>query len=130
MPFVRYDIRDYAEAGAPCDCGRGLPVAARIAGRVNNMLVTREGGRYWPVFGIRVLQERAEIRQHQFVQTAFDLVEARLVATARLAPQVEESMCRQMASRLPAGIRVQIVYVDSIARGAGGKYEDFRSEVA
>jgi phenylacetate-CoA ligase len=130
MPLVRYDIRDYAEAGAPCDCGRGLPVAARIAGRVNNMLATREGGRYWPVFGIRALQERAEIRQHQFVQTRFDRVEARLVTTARLAPEVEESMCRHMESRLPAGIRVQIVYVESIARGAGGKYEDFRSEVA
>jgi phenylacetate-CoA ligase len=33
MPLIRYAPGDYAEAGAPCDCGRGLPVLTRIAGR-------------------------------------------------------------------------------------------------
>ncbi len=30
MPLLRYDIGDYAEVGAPCPCGRGLPVLKRI----------------------------------------------------------------------------------------------------
>ena len=25
MPLIRYELRDYAEAGGPCPCGRGLP---------------------------------------------------------------------------------------------------------
>ena len=33
MPLLRYAPGDYAEAGAPCDCGRGLPVLNRIVGR-------------------------------------------------------------------------------------------------
>ena len=34
MPLIRYDIGDLAELGAPCPCGRGLPVIRRFAGRV------------------------------------------------------------------------------------------------
>ena len=33
MPFIRYDTGDFATAGAPCDCGRSLPVLAQIDGR-------------------------------------------------------------------------------------------------
>lgn len=130
MPIVRYDIRDYAEAGAACDCGRGLPVARRILGRVNNMLVTADGERYWPLFGMRAMLDFAEVRQHQFVQKAFDLVEARLVTAGRPPAEMEERMRRHMSARLPPGVRLEIVYVDGIPRKAGGKFEDFISEVA
>lgn len=33
MPLIRYDLGDYAKMGAPCSCGRGLPVLTRILGR-------------------------------------------------------------------------------------------------
>jgi phenylacetate-CoA ligase len=33
-PLIRYDLGDRAEVGAPCACGRGLPVIARVLGRV------------------------------------------------------------------------------------------------
>lgn len=37
-PLVRYELGDYAEAGAACACGRGLPVITRIPGRERNRL--------------------------------------------------------------------------------------------
>jgi phenylacetate-CoA ligase len=33
MPLLRYDVGDTAEVGAPCPCGRGLPVLTRIIDR-------------------------------------------------------------------------------------------------
>jgi phenylacetate-CoA ligase len=33
LPLVRYETGDYAEAGEPCACGRGLPVIKPILGR-------------------------------------------------------------------------------------------------
>ena len=33
MPLIRYDVGDDAEVGAPCLCGRGLPVLTRIVDR-------------------------------------------------------------------------------------------------
>ncbi len=128
-PLVRYEIGDYAEVGEPCPCGRGLPVLRRILGRVRNMLVTRDGARYWPSFGQRGFAEIAPVLQFQMVQKSYDLVEARLVTRTALSASEEERLRERVASHLPPGIRVMVARVERIARGAGGKYEDFVSEV-
>jgi phenylacetate-CoA ligase len=129
MPLLRYDIADYATVGARCPCGRGLPVLQRIVGRVRNMLVTADGKRYWPTLGTRAVADAAPIRQYQLVQKAFDRIEVRLVAAQRLDTAQEEKVCALLQSRLPAGFQFSFVYCDVIAAGAGGKFEDFISEV-
>ena len=130
MPLLRYDIADYATVGAPCPCGRGLPVLQRIVGRVRNMLVTADGKRYWPTLGTRAVADAAPIRQYQLVQTAFDRIEVRLVAAQRLDAAQEEKVRALLQSRLPAGLQFTFVYCDAIPASAGGKFEDFISEVA
>jgi phenylacetate-CoA ligase len=129
MPLVRYEIGDYAEPGEPCACGRGLPVLRRILGRVRNTLVTADGRRYWPVLSTRKLLDIAPIVQHQFVQTAYDLIQVKLVTAAPVGPEQEDGMRRHLLSQLPAGMRLQFAYVETIPRNAGGKFEDFVSEV-
>jgi phenylacetate-CoA ligase len=129
MPLVRYDIGDYAELGEACGCGRGLPVLRRILGRSRNTLVTASGERHWPAIGQRQLLDIAPIVQHQFVQKAFDLLEARLVTATPLAPETEQRLRRHIADRLPSGVRVQLTYCDRIERHASGKFEEFVSEV-
>lgn len=129
-PMVRYDIGDYAEVGEPCSCGRGLPSLQRIIGRIRNMLVTKDGGHYWPAFGMRGLSEKMPVIQHQFVQKEFDLIEARLVTGRRLTAEEEDEVRRLLLGRLPGTFRIDFVYCEQIPRGAGGKFEDFISEVA
>jgi phenylacetate-CoA ligase len=129
-PLIRYDIGDYAEVGEACSCGRSLPVLKRIVGRIRNMLVTAGGKRYWPTFGQRTFAKIAPVLQHQFVQKTVDLVEARLVVPGALTTEQEQRLQAHIASNLPSGIRVVVVRVDSIPRGAGGKFEDFVCEVA
>lgn len=130
MPLVRYDIGDYAEAGEPCDCGRGLPVLRRILGRVRNMLTTADGRRYWPVFGTRALMDAAPLAQYQFVQKTHDLVEVRVVANPPLTAAQEAVFCARVLSMLPPGMSLRVVHCESIARGASGKYEEFLSELS
>ena len=130
MPLVRYDIGDYAEVGEACPCGRGLPVLRRILGRVRNTLVTADGQRFWPTFGKRALAAVAPIRQYQFVQRSFELVEARLVAATPLTTEQEDHVRRSIQSQMPDGVHLAITYRDRLERGAGGKFEDFVSEVA
>lgn len=124
-PLVRYEIGDFAVPGQPCACGRGLPVIERVLGRVRNLLVTADGRRYWPTFGVRSLGEVAPVRQAQFVQTAFDRLEARLVCSAPLTAAQHAAIKQRVTDRLPRGFEVTLVTVESIARGAGGKFEDF-----
>jgi phenylacetate-CoA ligase len=129
MPLVRYELGDYAEAGAPCPCGRGLPVLKRIIGRVRNMLVTATGERYWPAIGSRRFANVAPVLQYQLAQLDFDSIEARIVTAAPLTVAQEDGLRRVLLSRLPAGFRVTLAYRDRIPRSAGGKYEDFVSEI-
>jgi phenylacetate-CoA ligase len=129
-PLVRYDIGDYAEVGEPCACGRGLPVLARILGRTRNLLTTADGRRYWQLFGMRTAMDVASLLQHQFVQKAYDLIEARFVVREPLTQDQESRIRELILSRLPPGFRVEIIYVDRIARAASGKFEEFVSEVS
>ncbi len=128
-PLVRYEIGDYAEVGAPCSCGRGLPALSRIIGRARNMLLMADGGQFWPAFGLRGLTETLRIRQHQIVQKTFDLIEARLVVEVPLDESQEYQLRTRLLSRAPPGFRMEIVYCDAIQRSAGGKFEDFICEV-
>ena len=130
MPLVRYEIGDYAEVGAPCACGRGLPTLERIVGRVRNMLVLSDGRRYWPVFGARALMDIAPVRQYQFVQTSFERIEARLACDTRLSPAQEAAFRERVLSMLPSGLALDFQYVDAIPRAASGKFEEFVSEVS
>jgi phenylacetate-CoA ligase len=129
MPLIRYEIGDLAEVGAPCVCGRGLPVLTRIMGRVRNMLVLPGGGKCWPAFGLRGLPGDFPVKNFQFVQREIDLIEARLVASRKLTPDEEVLLRRQLLTRLPDVFRFTFSYCDEIPRGAGGKFEDFISEL-
>jgi phenylacetate-CoA ligase len=43
LPLIRYDQGDIAVAGAPCPCGRCLPVIDRIAGRTADVFTHPDG---------------------------------------------------------------------------------------
>lgn len=93
------------------------------------MLVTAEGERYWPTFGTRSPALYASIRQCQFAQIEYDLIEARLVTAAALPAAQEDGLRALILSRLPPGFRLSFAYREEIARSAGGKYEDFVCEI-
>jgi len=127
-PLLRYEIGDYAEVGPPCKCGRGLPVLARVQGRVRNLVRTPDGRRYWPV-SLGQIRKVTPIIQAQFVQTAPDAVELRIVCSRDLsAGEIEEATTRTRQA-LGYPFQVSIVQLAEIPRGPTGKYEEFLSLV-
>lgn len=128
MPLIRYDIGDHAQAGEPCACGRGLPVATRILGRVRNMLTLESGGKVWPLIGYRY-HELAPVRQFQVIQTAPGEVELHLVVDRALSSEEEQRVRAHLLDRLGHPLRVRLVYRDALPRSPGGKFEDFISMV-
>jgi phenylacetate-CoA ligase len=129
-PLIRYAIGDYAEVGAPCGCGRGLPVLKRVLGRVRNMLTLPDGRRIWPRLSETRYEEVAPIRQYQVVQRARDRLEVRLAAERALTASEEAKLADLIRARLGhPGFQFDFSYHARIARTAGGKYEDFKSEI-
>ena len=127
-PLLRYEIGDYAEVGGPCPCGRGLPVLARVQGRVRNLVRTPDGRRYWPVALGRIRRVRTII-QAQFVQTALDTIELRVVLSGPLDEATTEATRDHTRAALGHPFNVVVVPVTEIPRGPTGKFEEFLSLV-
>ncbi len=132
MPFIRYDIGDYAEVGSPCACGRGLPVLRRILGRRQNMLIMPSGEKRWPLLSsgdIQTLLVLAPIDQYQFLQRSLEVIELRLAVKRALTPAERGELCQWVRNKFGHPFEVAITLHEEIPRTAAGKYEDFISEV-
>lgn len=127
MPFIRYEIGDYAEVGGPCSCGRGLPVLHRVLGRVRNMVIYPTGERKWPYLGETRYADIAPVRQYQLVQTLVDRIEARFVVDRPLTVAEEGALASHIQSELGYPFRIDFVYREAIPRSANAKFEDFIS---
>lgn len=129
-PLIRYALRDHAEAGAPCPCGRGLPTLSRILGRNRNMLTLPTGGQSWPTVGFREYRDIAPVRQYQLVQNSLEEIEVRFVVERPLTAAEEARLAAVIQAALGHPFRLKFVYfAGEIPRGPGGKFEEFISRV-
>jgi len=129
MPLLRYETGDYAEVGAPCPCGRGLPTLARIAGRKRNMLVLPDGERRWPLSGFRKYRDIAPIRQYQLVQHDPERIEARFVVDRPVRAHEEQRLRAVIREATGYPFEIEFAYLESFPPALSGKFEDFLSLV-
>jgi phenylacetate-CoA ligase len=121
MPLIRYAIGDRGKVAmedASCPCGRTLPALAGIEGRVNDLLVTRDGRQiYWlnPIFyGLPV-------REAQIIQETLDRVQIRYVAAPAFTSEAERMIINRLQARMGA-VEVTMERVDEVPRSANGKF--------
>lgn len=129
-PLIRYEIRDYAEVGPPCPCGRGLPVLKRVTGRQRNMLVLPSGEKCWPITGFPRYKEVAPIRQFQFIQHSLAEVEMKLVCDRPLTGEDERRLTEIIQAGLGHPFAIRFTPMALIPQGPNGKFEEFISLVA
>ncbi|MDO9171856.1 MAG: hypothetical protein Q7W29_08495 [bacterium] len=130
MPFIRYRTGDLAIAtDERCRCGRGLPLIARVEGRVSELIVGLNGQVYacpGPTFWTAGV---TGIHQLQIYQGSRERVELRVVP----GPQWSEESARGLTARfreLLGDVQVEIVMRDEIPVAASGKYRFAISEVS
>jgi phenylacetate-CoA ligase len=127
-PLIRYELGDYAEVGAPCPCGRGLPVLKRIMGRYRNLLTLPDGTRRWPRLGYETsLQSIAPIELMQMIQTGLDEIKVRLVMARPLSDTEQQRLTTFIRDNLGHPFRLHFEYADTIRNPANGKLEQFIS---
>lgn len=130
MPLIRYELGDYAEAGDPCDCGRGLPVISRIHGRRRNMLVLPDGRRHWPSMPSALWLSVAPIEQFQVIQVDPGTLDVAYVMARPLSATEAARLEEALAERFSHRFTIRWSRVESIPRSEGGKFEDFVSRLA
>lgn len=128
--MVRYDIRDYAQAGSVCACGRGLTVLSRIMGRVRNLMTLPDGRTFWPLFGMRKFGELAPIHQMQFVQTHLDALLIRYVCERPLTESERLAVSSRVCAMIEYPLRISFERsMSPLNAGTGFKFEEFKSLV-
>lgn len=128
-PLIRYEIGDYAEAGGPCPCGRGLSVLNRVVGRGRNMLVLPSGDRVFPMLPSKPLATIAPIRQMQVIQHTVGAIEVKLVMPRPLTADEDAALRAYFTASFIHEFDLTFTYVDEIPRTPGGKYEQVVSRV-
>jgi phenylacetate-CoA ligase len=122
MPMVRYLNGDRATySGAPCSCGRGLPLLQSVDGRVLDLIQTPDGRHVPGEFFVYAMLDWPTVRQWQVVQTAADCVEFRLVVSEPFTPAMRERLMSKVRSTAGTALRVEIHEVDVIPPTPSGK---------
>lgn len=130
MPLIRYRLRDFAEVGEACECGRGLPVLKRIVGRQRNMLTLPDGRQRWPSFPASAWTEVAPVRQFQLVQHDLERIEARLVCARPLQTSEEQALRAMLMQQFGHPFRIDFTCLERLETTPNSKYEDFVSRIA
>jgi phenylacetate-CoA ligase len=134
MPFINYEIGDWAMAGESCPCGRGFPTLVSLEGRLGEVLHTPTGRTVLPIALCRFLNIRARahpyIWEYQAVQTVPEHVLFRVVPTARLTPDRVDWLRAELEGFLGPGVSVIVEPVARIPVEASGKRLLVRSDVA
>jgi phenylacetate-CoA ligase len=129
MPFIRYEIGDYAVAGpAKVKCPIRLPTLSRVLGRYRNTFTLKDGRIIYPYVDIGRFRDYIPFGQVQVVQTDYDALEVRYVPI-RDAKADEAGLQAYLREAIDPSFNVRAVAVDAIPRSASGKFEDFLSLV-
>ncbi len=121
MPLIRYETGDRATMAAEaCACGRSLPVLQAIEGRVDDVVVTRDGrhiGRLDPVF-----KADLPIIEAQIIQEDLDTLRVLYVPTATYSETDGASLVQRIRDRTGDDMRVILEAVEAVPRTANGKF--------
>lgn len=119
QPRLRYLIGDLgAIASDSCECGMGLPVLAKLAGREDDLLVRKDGSLAHGDLVARYVRNFDQVKQYRFVQ------HDRENATLYLVAQPDDSLAEKAGGGLAeamGGINVQVEFVSELKPSASGK---------
>jgi phenylacetate-CoA ligase len=127
-PFLRYRVGDVGtRALTPCPCGRPGDSFLEIDGRIEDYVMTPDGrlvGRLDHIF-----KEQLDVAEAQVLQETRDSLDVRVVRRPSFDDSSERKLMAEFRARLGEDIRIDLHYVDAIAREANGKFRAVKSKV-
>ena len=129
MPLLRYEVGDTGMLlQDKCPCGRGLPLIRPTQGRSVDYLRLPDGSMLAPYTLTCAIEAIEGMRQYQFVQTAPDRIELKIVPRGDFDAATEDALRRALAPVLP-GVEVEIALLAAIPAGPSGKYRIVQSRL-
>jgi phenylacetate-CoA ligase len=133
MPFLNYELGDWATASGPCPCGRGFPTLSRLEGRLGEALRTPDGRVIGPSALCNWLTGRfpvhGKVAEFQAVQPALDRIVLRVVTTPDFSAEFAAELRRQFGELVGSSVRSELETVSEIEHEASGKRLLIKSEL-
>jgi len=129
MPLLRYEVGDQAEVGAPCACGRGLPVLNQIVGRTVDALSLPSGQKRYTRVGHNRISKIVAVLEYQVIQRSLERIEVLMVLGGALTAAEDTEIRAALADELGSEFRIDLTFCDSIARTPAGKLRPFISDL-
>jgi phenylacetate-CoA ligase len=127
QPLIRYRIGDYMRlAEGICACGRHMPVVDEIIGRLEDVVVTKDGRemvRFHSIF-----TGMPNIIKGQVVQEAIDDIALNIVALNPLTESEKQILKERLYNQL-GNVNVYISELKEIPGGANGKFRAVISKI-
>jgi phenylacetate-CoA ligase len=124
MPFIRYKTMDLGvHTCQRCECGREYPLLKRVEGRLQDLIVTKDGGLISLtalIFG-QHFHAFSRIKDMQIEQERKGEITMRIVKARGYSDKNEKEMFQRIQEITGNQLHVQFEYVDEIPRTRMGK---------
>ena len=128
QPLIRYNIGDTMILSPnACKCGRAMPVVQEIAGRVEDVVIGKDGREMVRFHGI--FNGLHSVKQAQVIQDAPGDIIIKVVVADKTLSLEETALIKQRIESQLGEMNVVIEIVDSIPITANGKYKAVISNV-
>ncbi len=124
MPFMRYKVEDMAiPLERRCSCGRGLPLMGKIAGRVADFLIKKDGTR---IAGVSLIENTLTkingIDQLQIIQESGEEIILNVVPGKKYSHENRDELISYFTELFDNLVTIQVVLVDEIKPEKSGKF--------
>jgi phenylacetate-CoA ligase len=113
MPLIRYKVGDmiemFADNKVRCECGRGLPVCNKLAGRGQDVIITPDGRMLSNIFILFDIIKGA--LWVQIVQQQADMLKVKLIKGDYFSSSSMEEFLKRLKEIVGTGFRVEIEYL-------------------
>ncbi len=128
MPLIRYCVGDRGTLASPektCPCGRGLPIVENVEGRIDDVLLTRDGrmvGRLSTAF------KNLPIVEVQTIQRSIDHILLKVVPDRQFDDSSKRALIQSVQERM-GDVEVEVELLATIPRGPNGKFRTVVCEI-
>jgi phenylacetate-CoA ligase len=126
MPFIRYDVGDMGTwVREKCSCGRCSASLLKINGRVEDYVITPEGGhimRFDYIF-----KDSLNIKEAQVVQYKPGAICIRIVRRSGYCQEDEKYIRQEIQNKISPSLAVEFDYVNTIEREPNSKFRAVKS---
>lgn len=128
FPLIRYDVGDMGVWENPkkkCKCGRKSKVIVRIEGRIDDYVITPEGGRIMRFDYI--FKDTINVKEAQIIQEKLGEIKIRIVKRDEYSTKDENYIKQEIKKWISPKIKIIFKYTKQIERESNGKFKAVKS---